>query len=41
VGQAKPGQRVRFTAVDVAEAQRLFRAAAADIANVELQEIAS
>jgi allophanate hydrolase subunit 2 len=41
VGQAKPGQRVRFTAVDVAEAQRLSRAAAADITNVELQEIAS
>ena len=41
IGQAKPGQRVRFSAVDVAEAQRLFRAAAADIANVELQEIAS
>lgn len=41
VGQAKPGQRVRFSAVDVAEAQRLSRAAAADIANVELQEIAS
>jgi antagonist of KipI len=41
VGQAKPGQRLRFSAVDVAEAQRLSRAAAADIANVELQEIAS
>jgi antagonist of KipI len=41
VGQAKPGQRIRFSAVDVAEAQRLYRAAAADIANVELQEIAS
>jgi antagonist of KipI len=41
VGQAKPGQRVRFSAVDVVEAQRLSRAAAADIANVELQEIAS
>jgi biotin-dependent carboxylase-like uncharacterized protein len=41
VGQAKPGQRVRFSAVDVAEAQRLSRAATADIANVELQEIAS
>ena len=41
VGQAKPGQRVRFSAVDVAEAQRLSRAAAADVANVELQEIAS
>jgi biotin-dependent carboxylase-like uncharacterized protein len=41
IGQAKPGQRVRFAAVDVAEAQRLSRAAAADIANVELQEIAS
>jgi biotin-dependent carboxylase-like uncharacterized protein len=41
VGQAKPGQRVRFSAVDVAEAHRLFRAATADIANVELQEIAS
>ena len=41
VGQAKPGQRVRFSAVDVTEAQRLSRAAAADVANVELQEIAS
>jgi antagonist of KipI len=41
VGQAKPGHRVRFSAVDVAEAQRLSRAAAADVANVELQEIAS
>jgi antagonist of KipI len=41
VGQAKPGQRVRFSAMDVAEAQRLSRAAAADVANVELQEIAS
>jgi antagonist of KipI len=41
IGQAKPGQRVRFAAVDVAEAQRLSRAAAADIANVELQELAS
>ena len=40
VGQAKPGQRVRFSAVDVAEAQRLSRQAAVDIANVELQEIA-
>ena len=41
VGQAKPGQRVRFSAIDVGEAQRLSRAAAAAIANVELQEIAS
>jgi len=41
VGQAKPGQRVRFSVVDVAEAQRLSRAATAEIANVELQEIAS
>jgi len=41
VGQAKPGQRVRFSAVDIANAQRLARAAAVDIANVELQEIAS
>ncbi len=41
VGQAKPGQRIRFTAVDVVEAQRLSCAAAADVANVELQEIAS
>ena len=40
VGQAKPGRRVRFSAVDVAEAQRLSRQAAVDIANVELQEIA-
>lgn len=41
VGQAKPGQRVRFTAIDIGEAQRLSRAAAADVANVELQEIRS
>jgi antagonist of KipI len=41
VGQAKPGQRIRFSAIDVREAQRLSRAAATDIANVELQEIAS
>ena len=41
IGQAKPGQRVRFSAIDVAEAQRLSRAAAADLANIELQEIAS
>lgn len=41
VGQAKPGQRVRFSVVDIAEAQRLSRAAAVDVANVELQEIAS
>jgi len=41
VGQAKPGQRVRFSAVDIANAQRLACAAAVDIANVELQEIAS
>ena len=41
VGQAKPGQRIRFARVDVAEAQRLSRAAAAEVANIELQEIAS
>jgi biotin-dependent carboxylase-like uncharacterized protein len=41
VGQAKPGQRIRFSRVDVAEAQRLSRAAAAEVANIELQEIAS
>lgn len=41
VGQAKPGQRVRFSALDVVAAQRLSRAAAAEIANVELQEIGS
>jgi biotin-dependent carboxylase-like uncharacterized protein len=41
VGQAKPGQRVRFSAVDVAEAQQLSRMAAVDVVNVELQEIAS
>jgi antagonist of KipI len=40
VGQVKPGQRVRFSLIDVAEAQRLSRAATAEIANVELQEIA-
>jgi biotin-dependent carboxylase-like uncharacterized protein len=40
VGQAKPGQRLRFTAVDVADAHRLLRESAAALARVELQEIA-
>jgi biotin-dependent carboxylase-like uncharacterized protein len=41
VGQAKPGQRLRFTAVDVAAAHRLLRESDAALAAVELQEIAS
>jgi len=40
VGQAKPGQRMRFTAVDVATAHRLLRESDAAFAGVELQEIA-
>jgi len=40
VGQAKPGQRLRFTAVDVASAHRLLRDSDAAFASVELQEIA-
>jgi biotin-dependent carboxylase-like uncharacterized protein len=41
VGQAKPGQRLRFTAIDVAEAHRLRHEAEAALAGVTLQEIAS
>jgi biotin-dependent carboxylase-like uncharacterized protein len=41
IGQAKPGQRVRFSAIDVREAQRLSRAAATDMATIEPEEIAS
>lgn len=41
VGQAKPGQRLRFTAIDVAEAHRLRHEAEATLAGVTLQEIAS
>jgi biotin-dependent carboxylase-like uncharacterized protein len=40
VGQAKPGQRLRFTAIDVAEAQRLRQDAERALAGVALQEIA-
>ena len=40
VGQAKPGQQLRFTAVDVAAAHRLLRESDAALAAVELQEIA-
>jgi biotin-dependent carboxylase-like uncharacterized protein len=39
VGQAKPGQRLRFRAVDVAAAHRLLRESDAALASVELQEI--
>ena len=39
IAQAKPGQRVRFTAVDVATAHRLFKDSDAALARVELQEI--
>ena len=41
VGQAKPGQRLRFTAVGVPEAHRLLRESDAALARVELQETAS
>jgi len=41
VGQAKPGQRLRFTAVGVSEAHRLLRESDAALARVELQETAS
>jgi biotin-dependent carboxylase-like uncharacterized protein len=40
VGQAKPGQRVRFTGVDVVAAHRLLRESNAALAGVALQEIA-
>jgi antagonist of KipI len=40
VGQAKPGQRLRFTAVDVAAAHRLLEESDAALASVELEEIA-
>ena len=40
VGQAKPGQRLRFTAVDVALAHRLLRESDAALTSVALQEIA-
>jgi len=40
VGQAKPGQRVRFTGVDVVGAHRLLRESNAALAGVALQEIA-
>src|SRR5207237_9680584 len=41
VGQVKPGQPLRFTAVDVPEAHRLLRESDAALARVELQETAS
>src|SRR5207247_4800444 len=40
VGQAKPGQRLRFTAVDVALAHRLLRESDAALTSVALQEMA-
>ena len=40
VGQGKPGQRLRFTAVDVAAAHRLLEESDAALASVELEEIA-
>ena len=40
LGQAKPGQRVRFTPVDVATAHRVLKESDAALASVELQEIA-
>lgn len=40
VGQAKPGQRVRFTGVEVVAAHRLLRESNAALAGVALEEIA-
>jgi biotin-dependent carboxylase-like uncharacterized protein len=39
IGQVKPGQRMRFTAVEVAEAHRLLREADASVAATRLQEV--
>jgi biotin-dependent carboxylase-like uncharacterized protein len=39
IGQVKPGQRMRFTAVEVAEAHRLLRDAEASLAATRLQEV--
>ena len=41
LAQAKPGQRVRFSAVDVATAHRLLEESDAALAGVDLEEIAS
>jgi biotin-dependent carboxylase-like uncharacterized protein len=39
IGQVKPGQRMRFTAVEVADAHRLLREADASLAAIPLQEV--
>ena len=39
IGQVKPGQRMRFTAVEVAEAHRLLREVDASVAATRLQEV--
>jgi antagonist of KipI len=41
VAQVKPGQRMRFTAVEVGEAHRLLREADAALAAVRLQEVSA
>jgi biotin-dependent carboxylase-like uncharacterized protein len=41
VGQVKPGQRLRFTAVEVAEAHRLLREADASLAATRTQEVSA
>ena len=41
VGQVKPGQRMRFTAIEVAEAHRLRREADASLAATPLQEVSA
>ena len=39
VGQVKPGERLRFTAVEVADAHRLLREADASLAATRIQEV--
>ena len=41
IGQVKPGQRMRFTAIEVAEAHRLRREAESSLAAIRLQEVSA
>ena len=41
IGQVKPGQRMRFTAIEVDEAHRLLREADASLAATRLQEVSA
>jgi antagonist of KipI len=41
LGQVKPGQRMRFTAIDVADAHRLLREADAALAATRIQEVSA